>query len=391
MSTSWYLIEPQAPLVFRSGKPFGIGSRDGANFPWPSALAGLLRAQIVDARGLDPRGNSEHLRELLALACAGPLPVERNAEGRIVDVWLPKPADAVLLKDEASGRLAYHRLAPKCHADGTGSDLPTGLMPVSFDLPTKGKPQPGPLWWPRRLFLDWMAGASVDHAAIAARCERTPWQVATRTHLGIDRATFAAESGKLFQTEGLDFAPTRCIRDGRPDGWEDHRFDLLACGPDGIPTGTVTFGGERRLSWLSPLDEHPLPPSSDLASSLGGGVALTLLTPALFADGWKPQWLDAQNEGEPPETPGLRLRLHAAVLDRWQAISGWDLAKQQPRASRKAVPAGATYWFEILAATPAQLELLWLARLSDKEQDRRDGFGLALPRAWNSALSGGTA
>jgi CRISPR-associated protein (Cas_Cmr3). len=46
-----HMIVPQAPLVFRSGRPFGEGSRDGANFPWPSSLAGVLRSQVMDDRG----------------------------------------------------------------------------------------------------------------------------------------------------------------------------------------------------------------------------------------------------------------------------------------------------------------------------------------------------
>ena len=70
-------------------------------------------------------------------------------------------------------------------------------------------------------------------------------------------------------------------------------------------------------------------------------------------------------------------------MGRWQPHSGWDLATQQPRATRKLIPAGAVYWCEILAGlTPAALEPLWLASLCDDPQDGRDGFGLALPAAW---------
>ena len=44
-----YLIEPLAPLVFRSGKPFGSQSAaDGANFPLPSSMAGMLRTVTAD-------------------------------------------------------------------------------------------------------------------------------------------------------------------------------------------------------------------------------------------------------------------------------------------------------------------------------------------------------
>lgn len=49
MSKNAYLIESLAPLVFRSGKPFGsIASAQDATFPLPSATAGLIRAVHVE-------------------------------------------------------------------------------------------------------------------------------------------------------------------------------------------------------------------------------------------------------------------------------------------------------------------------------------------------------
>ena len=383
MNQTWYLIEPQAPLVFRSGKPFGAGSRDGANFPWPSALAGLLRTQIMDARGLQPWNNIAHREELQALSAAGPFPVECE-RGRPVEVWLPKPADAVLLHDEVTGTTSYVRLSPGRFADGAGSDLPAGLAPVVFENKSKGKPQPGPAWWPTSALLDWAQGKPVDVEAIAQRCSAQPWQVERRTHVGIDRTTFASETGRLFQTEGLDFGAAR----QEEGGWQDRHFALMARGPAGIAAGSVTFGGERRMSWLAPHAGETLSQPAGWAKRLMTGFAITLATPALFADGWKPGWLDADLCGEVPGIPGLRVKLRAAALERWQGISGWDLAAQKPRATRKAVAAGATYWFDVLAGTPDQLEQLWLASLSDNAQDRRDGFGIALTRPWQSTLSG---
>jgi CRISPR-associated protein Cmr3 len=75
----------------------------------------------------------------------------------------------------------------------------------------------------------------------------------------------------------------------------------------------------------------------------------------------------------------LRLGLVAASLPWWQNISGWDLRHRRPKDTRRAVPAGATYWFEVIEGDASAL---WLQPLSDAEQDRRDGFGLALVRPW---------
>lgn len=386
MTQTWYLIEPAAPLVFRSGKPFGAGSRDGANFPWPSAMAGLLRTQVMDARGLNPKHDVTHKDELLALPAAGPWLARRTGEA--IEPWLPKPADAVLLKDDTSGKLQYHRLAPGRFADGTGADLPGGLLPVAFAKSVKGKPQPGPAWWPLTALLRWMQGQPVAPDEVAHDGDAAPWCVERRTHVGIDRETLASENGKLFQTEGLDFGARRIDHDGRPGGWDDHRFVMLARGPAGIEAGAVTFGGERRLSWLATHVGEGIGQPKDWAASLRKGLALTAITPAIFAGGWKPAWLDDALEGEVPGIPGLRVRLRAAALERWQGISGWDLAAWKPRAARKAVPAGATYWFDVIAGDASQFQQLWLAPISDAEQDRRDGFGIVLPRAWNPSNYG---
>lgn len=379
----WYRIEAAAPLVFRSGKPFDAGSRDGANFPWPSAFAGLLRTQLMDAQGWVPKLTDAQQSELRALPVAGPWLGCRDANGR-VEPWLPKPADAVrLLGDD--GRPHYERLRPQQLPENTGCDLPKGLLPVQFcTRGVKGKPQADPGWWPLHQMLEWLKGNDVH----CTDGELQPWQVETRTHVAIDCASLASADGKLFQTEGLDFSPAAVREDGRHAGWGDARWLLLGSGPQGIEEGGVTFGGERRLSWLAGVDGDPMPQPTGWAASLRQGFALTLATPALFAQGWRPGWLDDQLQGEIPGIPGLRVRLRAAAVERWQGISGWDLAAWKPRATRKAVAAGATYWFERLEGSETELSQLWLAPICDAQQDRNDGFGICLPRPWNPDTNG---
>lgn len=381
MTTSWYTIEPQAPLVFRTAKPFGAGSRDGANFPWPSSLAGLLRTQIMDDNGWQPGLSDAQQEELRAMPVAGPLLARR--EGDALTPWLPRPADALLLLNDDGG-LAYRRLQPARLPPGCGTDLPAGLLPLLLDGKHKGKPQAGPAYWPLEKMLAWGRGETVT----VPGDDVTPWVTERRTHLAIDRETLAAQDGKLFQTEGLEFGHRRIELEGRPAGYSSHDWVLLAQGPHKITPRLVTFGGEGRLSWLAPMATPALPAPANLATTLAKGFAVTLITPALFADGWRPAWLDDRLEGEMPGTEGLRVRLRAAAVERWQSISGWDLALWKARPARKAVASGATYWFEILPGSPPPTDALWLAALSDNPQDRRDGFGIALPRPWNASLFG---
>ena len=151
----------------------------------------------------------------------------------------------------------------------------------------------------------------------------------------------------------------------------------------------MTFGGERRLSRLEKLTGNNWTLTNTQLSAQvrqAKGLRLTLITPAVFSQGYLPGWLDGKTlEGCMPGCPQLRLKLKAVAIDRWLPVSGWDLAQWKPKAMRKAVAAGAVYWFEVIGDVPDKLhESLWLAPVSDDEQDQRDGFGLALPAAWQT-------
>jgi CRISPR-associated protein Cmr3 len=84
----------------------------------------------------------------------------------------------------------------------------------------------------------------------------------------------------------------------------------------------------------------------------------------------------------------LRLKLVSACTDRWKPISGWSLEKvsRGPKAIRRLVPAGSVYFFEVLSGDAGDLaKNLWLRSVSDEDQDRRDGFGLAVWGLWDFA------
>ncbi len=377
-----YLIEPLAPLIVRSGRPFdGQAGTDDARFPPPSTLAGALRTAHAESCG-KPLGPA-----LAQISIAGPLPVKLDEAGKPLSLLVPKPADALYFwAADKSVRLV--QTLPTALADGEGCDLRYGLLPLQLSEEIKGKPAGGPLWWALDDLLAFRAGQARSFDAIKKNGWIPP-QDEIRTHVAIDRSTHAAQDGKLFQTAGLVCLPqpegsTALGQENFPAG----RIGLLGCCAGKIDNGVITLGGERRLSSISVsrLGLWPTAPAL-LGKEIGKarGLCLTLLTPALFASGWHPAWLQEENgelHGSPPGFAGMQLKLRAAALDRWQPHSGWDLAKARPRAGRKLVPAGAVYWFEILEASEASLAALWLIPISDHDQDRRDGFGLALPQPW---------
>ncbi|NKN34656.1 CRISPR-associated protein Cmr3 [Marichromatium bheemlicum] len=377
-------LDPLAPVIVRSGRPFDASNGlDEARFPPPSTLAGCLRTAWARQTGTD-FGPAL----LDAVSVRGPL-LWREGEGTAPDVapalLVPKPADALYLAREGEREPCCIRAEPHAFEEGCGSDLPQGLVPVQLTDPIKGKPKPGPRWWTLAQLLDFRRGATLTFDALLEQ----GWTPATerRTHVAIDRKSHAAKTSQLFQTNGLDFMPDQPLDPAGQAPAATRRLRLLARCDQPLRAGLVHLGGERRLAALEPRPESQWPavPEGWFEQMVKvGGLSLTLLTPAAFAAGFRPGWIDPDTlEGEPPEAPGVHLKLRAVACERWQANSGWDLHKGEPRPTRRLVAAGSVYWFELVGDhDPAAFESLWLSNISDAAQDRRDGFGLALPAPW---------
>ena len=365
-------LDPLAPVIVRSGRPFDDqAGPDPARFPPPSTVAGCLRTAWARE---NHRPFGPHLAQV---SVAGPLLLTRA--GRIL---APKPADALYF--EQGGPAQCVRAQPSVFAHGCGADLPDDLLPVQLTKRIAGKPGPGPAWWSWDDLLKFRGGQDVQHASLCTNGWSPP-PGDRRTHVAVKPATGAAKEGQLFQTEGLDLdapddGPVRAARGG---------LRFLARCDESLGTALVHLGGERRLAALQPepVATWPTPPEGWLDDILDAkGLCLTLLTPGIFSCGYRPGWLDTNLLGHPPGAgvSALTLKLRAVAVDRWQPHSGWDLANHCPRPTRKLAPAGATYWFSILdGANKETLDPLWLASVCDDDQDRRDGFGLALPSPWS--------
>lgn len=351
------------PLLFRDARPFSADAGGHAArtlpVPLPSTIAGFVRTRIGNARGWDWAADGpSKAREI---AVAGPI-LMRNGEPVFV-----APRDALLLDDPA---LSLTALRPGPEG---GCDLPVGMQPLS--PPAEGKPASGYALWPWSTLHAWLLepDGRIDLPPKIDGMEREE-----RVHVGIG-AKGVADEGQIYTTQLLAFERHQ---------WKDktlhEEWALLAAAEatDAEILGVGTLGGERRLAAVEPAGSvWPVCPA-ELRKRLTGArrIRMTLATPALFSEGWRPGWTG----GAPPGCPDLRLRLVAAAVGKREAFSGWDFEFRKPRPLRHMVPAGSTYFFEVEGNSGAAClaDAGWLTAVSDNEQDRRDGFGLALWGVW---------
>lgn len=379
MPSETLLIRPRDTLIARDARPFTAdpGAR-ATTLPWPlpSTLAGALRTHIGNARNFDwGRDGPDRARRI---GIHGPLLAASRGAGNGWTVYVQQPRDALLTGDSANP--AATRLLPTALQSGEGTNLPPGLLPL--EITTEDKPQEAIAFWSLADVQAWLAAPSGGNPP-------REWLPAlsrqTETHVSIDPTTGLNATGALFATTGLVFdRPPAADGDGRTE------FAMLCRVIDSegwsAGVGLLPVGGERRLARLLPKPDAWPTPGDPLRAALAGAGRLRLLlaTPALFAGGWRPGWLAEDLRGTPPGVPDLRLRLVAVAGGRRVPVSGWDYQRDAPKPVRYAAPAGSVYFFEIEGNRPPSewIDRLWLAPLSDDEQDRRDGFGLALPGVW---------
>jgi CRISPR-associated protein Cmr3 len=385
--THVFELTPHDPLIARDGRPFGAAQGQRMKgLPWllPSVVAGSFRTALVKSGTGD--FSSGVPDKLLPIPIAGLFPVH---EGKI---YFPVPNDAVGEPEVGTKNLKrIHRVSP---VEGTGCDFPVDvpLRPVmlpydvddfkSADLPT---------WWPLDKYVEWLL--SKDSSFQADWLDSTFLTKAhqeSRDHVALNADTGAAAESLLFATTGLNLTHMARYGIASTESFAK-RFAKITLTINATPTDAFPvldfntwhpLGGERRmLHWQRCHESQLWECPQEIAKGLiGTRIHMTLATPAIFSEGWRPGWLDDNLEGIRQD---VKLKLVGVHNTRWKAISGWSLAPPRgPKKIRRMVPAGSVYYFEVLAGDPQQLAKQWLKPVSDDAQECLDGFGLALWGTW---------
>jgi len=416
------LIIPRDPLIFRDSRPFdsSFSTRIHVHtWPFPSVTAGALRT-YAGKRKTWGFSNKEKEKDVRHIDIRGPLLYRKNSSSPTL--YVPAPRDAVVV--ERDGKEELLQLSPQPLKSGKGTDLPFAMQPLvlpeSEYTPKNGSKY---AWWPLSLVKKWLCDANTVVAAALKeeKClEELPLD--ERTHVAINPATGAAVPEQLFSTRGIDFMQGKTCADGDMPFQLALRVDRT----NGIDfSGAIPLGAERRLAELSVLPPNEAKKDlwncpDEIKAFLKRAnlkrakyIRLQLATPAIFngyqseengtgytisGSGWYPDWLAPETENEPlvgtiPKT-SIKVKLIAAAVDRFVPISGYAYGRKPGiKSTKKMVPAGSVYFFEVLRGETEELTQLWLHPICGQSYyDPRtkqpnsslgaDGFGLALWGVW---------
>ena len=375
---SLWLIIPRDPLIFRDGKPFTAtpGERSKSlGFPFPSTLAGAVRTRV----GPDPEKgyDRERIEYLKSLAVRGAMLVELSADGKISKWSFPAPADALLVEKKQSKQIWRYWLAPLELPSGGLTDL-DGLAVIGPMENVKDKPfARAPHFWDWDMMQAWLEHPS-DSVVEPETLGLAELVREYRTHVSITPELQASKEGALFQTSGMEFVRAELNDEKRLKN--AHPLALAVETEAPLEEGVDFLGGERRVvCWQKIQDVLPVCPIKiRQAIKDQKHCRLVLATPAHFEKGYSP-WQLAKD---------FNLQVKGAALPRYQTISGWDYAKGsggEPKPTRRLAPAGSVYFLNLegTADIEAFVESVWLQAISDDDQSRRDGFGLALLGTWD--------
>lgn len=368
-------IEALDVLTLRGNRLFGDAGSWGESLmpPPPTVAAGALRSHLLVRGGVDlgtfAKGGVEHpavgtpTQPGAFTLAAFQLALRRG--DRVIDPLYPVPADVVVSspkKELRENELRVARLAP-VRVDALSGSTTLPLWPVLAEGAERAKPERD-LWLTADGMRAWMAGKPIATDQLVK--SKKLWRLEARVGVGLDAVRRRADDGKLFSLQAVSFA-------------RDCGFAVRVFGAT-VPDGLLRFGGDGRGARLTDARiDWPEPDYEAIAAARRARLVLT--SPGIFERGWLPTGAGeaSATEGAPFDLHGVRARIVCAAVPRAQVVSGFDLARWQPKPAQRAAPAGSVYWLEDLDATADALRKLaerglWTDEQYDRDMRRAEGF-----------------
>lgn len=353
----WIVIEPNDVLMFRGSSSFSAGASFVARStfpPNPQVIFGAIRTAIIKQQGIDFHAYRRHAvpQELIdtigvpafegrqavpgSLSIRGPYVCQITEVG--VSPLYAMPHD--ILHDEKQNLFVVVQPSTLF-----GKEMKT-KTPFAGWQPTLIPPQkklPEGKDYDFENASGWLTEAGMqtylNGEAITEEMVVKPDKVFSKeSHVGIgidrNRRTADEENRLLYRAEFVrTYDADADAADKKP-----YRIGLLVEVSEELleEHGFLTLGGESRFAaYQTTASPDPLSiPDHE------GRIKVVLQTPAYFRKGWQP-------ENENWETwMGADAKLVSVVAGSPAIISGWDLAKNQPKPLYRYMPTGSVYYFE---------------------------------------------
>ena len=349
MATTYRFIEPLDVLFLRGNKLFGDAGSHGESLvpPWPSVAAGALRSLMLASDGIDPAAFAagSHAHPTLGTPSApgtfvlAAFDLARRLHSGAVETLHAMPADLVLTEVDAGSR-GLVRMTPHDPADGLASSAPLERWPV---LPQGSRIKPvGGHWLTQAGWAGYLEGQTPSVSQLVAGSDL--WRFDARVGIGLDEGTRSVATGKLFTAQAVAFVSDR---------WQVG-FVVAVRGAEPPTSGMLRFGGDGRGAAMTTVPHTPPQPDWD-SIARARRCRIVLTSPGLFAAGWLPPGMDSE---QMLSLHGITGRQVCAAVPRAEVVSGWDLARAQPKAAERVAPTGSVYWIDDLDATAQQLREL---------------------------------
>ncbi len=402
-------LTPRDKLFFKDARPLGGSSLgNGANWPLPTVFHSAMLSALHQS-GYDASWESEHKHlsskeklknntrfRLGGLKTLGPFP---SVNG---ELYFPVPGDL-----ESSGAV----MQPLEYR--FDSNLPA---PLKYAVANSGAPSKDEVG-------QWISAAELEkylngQSPVTVKSEEL-FSAESSPGVAISPVTRANKEGQFYQAEYLRLNESFKVDEDDVTSFPVLMTAFATCDArkaSGEMTDVLDkfftveqhkfiFGGQRGIAYMEAIrNKFQLFSEPDLDSTL---IKWVLLSPAIFSNGWLPDWVDGTDGRvklrERPVRGSMSRKSWRQQLDNAQeigaslvaakilkplAISGWklDIARDnaggEPKATRVAVPAGSVYYFSCHNAIEAGKLIKTLHGQVKSSHLGEQGFGLGVCGSW---------
>ena len=184
-----------------------------------------------------------------------------------------------------------------------------------------------------------------------------------KTGIAINNETNSIDEGKLYRVGMNRLKDISFVVEFKGINFPDNFFD---------EPKIIKLGAEGKTAFCKKID---LPNFNQNISINSKNIKMYLSTPAIFDNGWIPDFIDKEKMTGNLKISGqdVELELKTAVIGKPIMIGGFDMLNNKPKQMKKAVPSGSVYYF----ASKENINSTDLISFSICKGDyRKQGFGI---------------